>query len=128
MTALPYVLLDDSLTPGGRGLLFTAPKEVISVSEPGDVEAAAKVAKSFKTRDPGARINIAWLTAKALKRSPEVAAAYVMIAVFGSRPISAICDTDLPEPDSPTMPRVFPRSTVKLTPSTARTVPSSVWK
>ncbi len=42
MTALPYVLLDDSLTPGGRGLMFTAPEEVISVSEPGEVEDALK--------------------------------------------------------------------------------------
>ena len=40
MTALPYVLLDDSLTPGGRGLLFTAPEEVISASEPAEVEGA----------------------------------------------------------------------------------------
>jgi len=31
--------------------------------------------------------------------------------------------TDLPQPDSPTMPSVFPRSTPKLTPSTARTSP-----
>ena len=34
--------------------------------------------------------------------------------------------TDLPEPDSPTMPSVLPRSSVKLSPSTARTRPSSV--
>ena len=31
--------------------------------------------------------------------------------------------TDLPEPDSPTMPSVLPRSRVNDTPSTARTVP-----
>src|SRR6266404_8761640 len=36
--------------------------------------------------------------------------------------------TDFPEPDSPTMPSVSPRSTSKLTPSTAFTVPSSVLK
>ena len=40
MTDLPYVLLDDSLTAGGRSLLFTAPQEVVCVSEPGGVEAA----------------------------------------------------------------------------------------
>jgi para-aminobenzoate synthetase/4-amino-4-deoxychorismate lyase len=40
MTALPYVLLDDSLTPGGRSLLFTAPEEVVTVSDPAEVEAA----------------------------------------------------------------------------------------
>jgi para-aminobenzoate synthetase / 4-amino-4-deoxychorismate lyase len=40
MTDLPYVLLDDSLTAGGRSLLFTAPEEIVCVSEPGGVEAA----------------------------------------------------------------------------------------
>jgi len=40
MTDLPYVLLDDSLTAGGRSLLFTAPEEVVSVNAPGEVEAA----------------------------------------------------------------------------------------
>ena len=36
--------------------------------------------------------------------------------------------TDLPQPDSPTMPSVLPRSTAKLTPSTARTSPDRVPK
>src|SRR6185503_18839823 len=36
--------------------------------------------------------------------------------------------TDLPEPDSPTMPSVSPGLTLKLMPSTAFTVPSSVSK
>jgi hypothetical protein len=36
--------------------------------------------------------------------------------------------TLLPDPDSPTMPSVFPRSTVKDSPSTALTSPSSVGK
>ena len=36
--------------------------------------------------------------------------------------------TDLPQPDSPTMPSVLPRSSVKLTPSTDLTSPSSVGK
>jgi hypothetical protein len=36
--------------------------------------------------------------------------------------------TLLPQPDSPTMPSVFPFSTPKLTPSTALTTPSSVRK
>ena len=40
MTTLPYVLLDDSLTAGGRCLLFENPQEVFSVSKPCDVEAA----------------------------------------------------------------------------------------
>jgi para-aminobenzoate synthetase / 4-amino-4-deoxychorismate lyase len=40
MTASPYVLLDDSLTPGGRSLLFTAPELVVSAYAPEEVEAA----------------------------------------------------------------------------------------
>src|ERR1700735_2316023 len=36
----------------------------------------------------------------------------------------ACADTLLPEPDSPTMPRVCPVSTLKLTPRTAGTRPS----
>ncbi len=36
--------------------------------------------------------------------------------------------TDFPEPDSPTMPSVLPRSRSKESPSTARTTPSSVRK
>src|SRR5215470_4979943 len=49
---------------------------------------------------------------------------------FGSM-MSRITDiivTLLPEPDSPTMPRVSPSETLKETPSTARTTPSSVRK
>ena len=34
--------------------------------------------------------------------------------------------TDLPEPDSPTMPRTFPLSRLKDIPFTARTTPASV--
>ena len=44
------------------------------------------------------------------------------------RPITAMLVTDLPEPDSPTMPRVWPRSTWKESPSTDFTTPSSVVK
>ena len=44
----------------------------------------------------------------------------------GSRPMTDRDSTVLPEPDSPTMPMVWPRSTVNETPSTARTVPRSV--
>src|SRR3990172_5836660 len=36
--------------------------------------------------------------------------------------------TDLPQPDSPTTPRVSPFSMYRSTPSTARTIPSSVKK
>jgi para-aminobenzoate synthetase / 4-amino-4-deoxychorismate lyase len=40
MTAFPYVLLDDSLTPGGRSLLYTEPEEIISASAPDEVNVA----------------------------------------------------------------------------------------
>ena len=43
-----------------------------------------------------------------------------------SRPMRAWLVTDFPEPDSPTMPRVWPRSSVKSMPFTAATTPSSV--
>src|SRR5918911_1097110 len=43
-------------------------------------------------------------------------------------PITVRLDTLLPEPDSPTMPSAWPRSTVYETPSTAFTRPSSVSK
>jgi hypothetical protein len=35
---------------------------------------------------------------------------------------------DLPQPDSPTTPRVSPSRTVKETPSTALTAPTCFWK
>src|SRR5262245_10194278 len=44
------------------------------------------------------------------------------------RPMIVRQVTLLPEPDSPTMPSVLPFSTLKLTPSTAFTTPSSVRK
>ena len=50
----------------------------------------------------------------------------------GVRPMIERLATDLPEPDSPTMPSVLPRSTVRLSPSTARTMPrgvlNAVWR
>ena len=51
---------------------------------------------------------------------------------FGISPISDSAVTDFPHPDSPTIPRVFPASTVKLIPSTAFTTPwrvkNCVWR
>ena len=44
------------------------------------------------------------------------------------RPMTVRLVTLLPEPDSPTMPSVSPRSTANETPSTALTTPSSVSK
>ena len=41
---------------------------------------------------------------------------------LGTSPITASEVTDLPEPDSPTMPRVCPRRSAKDTSSTARTL------
>src|SRR5690554_4952859 len=46
----------------------------------------------------------------------------------GISPRIEIWVTDLPDPDSPTMPTDSPRRTEKLTPSTARTVPPSTLK
>src|SRR4029453_19060370 len=42
MTASPYVLLDDSLTPGGRSLLYTEPERIVAAYTPDEVEAALK--------------------------------------------------------------------------------------
>src|SRR5256714_2806509 len=47
---------------------------------------------------------------------------------FAFKPMIVRQVTLLPEPDSPTMPSVWPFSTEKLTPSTAFTIPSSVRK
>ena len=47
---------------------------------------------------------------------------------MGMRRISDSMVTDLPEPDSPTMPSVSPRRRSKLMPSTALTVPHRVVK
>src|SRR5438128_1781325 len=44
------------------------------------------------------------------------------------RPMIESIETDLPQPDSPTIPSIVPRSTVNETPSTARTSPSRVLK
>ena len=46
----------------------------------------------------------------------------------GMRRMSDMAATVLPEPDSPTMPMVSPRSSVKLTPFTAFTTPACVKK
>src|SRR5690606_19226504 len=43
-------------------------------------------------------------------------------------PITVRPRTDLPDPDSPTRPRVSPGAMAKETPSTARTSPRGVWK
>src|SRR5947209_14281464 len=47
---------------------------------------------------------------------------------LGMRRMTERFVTDLPDPDSPTMPSVSPRLRSKLMPSTALTVPSSVSK
>ena len=49
-----------------------------------------------------------------------------MRAVFGSSPISAIVETDFPQPDSPTIANTSLRRTSYDTPRTASTRPSSV--
>ena len=49
-------------------------------------------------------------------------------ALSSRRPIRDRAVTDLPEPDSPTIPRVRPPQRSKLTPRTASTRPASVLK
>jgi HEAT repeat protein len=51
-------------------------------SNPGDIEAAAKLAKAFKTRDPEARIHIAWLSAKLAGGKPCPACAAALEGVM----------------------------------------------
>ena len=46
-------------------------------------------------------------------------------AASGTRPMMESAVTLLPQPDSPTTPRISPRVEVQLTPSTARTTPSA---
>ena len=50
----------------------------------------------------------------------------VTLAVHGSRPMTASIDTDLPEPDSPTIASTSRLSTASETPSTARKGPLAV--
>jgi para-aminobenzoate synthetase/4-amino-4-deoxychorismate lyase len=50
MTASPYVLLDDSLTPDGHSLLFTEPEQVVLVSDPAEVEAALETVSAGLAR------------------------------------------------------------------------------
>ena len=49
-----------------------------------------------------------------------------MVPLGGTNRSTAWEVTLLPQPDSPTRPRVFPRSMEKLTPLTALRIPSSV--
>ena len=49
-----------------------------------------------------------------------------MVALFGSRPMAARAVTDLPDPDSPTMPSTSPGAMEKSMPRTAWTVPAFV--
>src|SRR5688500_4932743 len=60
--------------------------------------------------------------------SPRNLTEPVMRAERGSRPITAIIVTLLPEPDSPTTPSTLPASMVRSTPRTAFTSPSCVGK
>ncbi|MGV1014035.1 MAG: aminodeoxychorismate synthase component I [Methyloceanibacter sp.] len=50
MTASPYVLLDDSLTPDGRSLLFTAPERIVTAHAPDEVETALDAVSAGLTR------------------------------------------------------------------------------
>ena len=58
----------------------------------------------------------------------KIASPLVIVFRRGLRPMIERQVTLLPQPDSPTIPRVFPFSTWNETPSTALTIPSSVRK
>ena len=62
----------------------------------------------------------AWRRSAPLNRTRPVG---VSVFFRGSSPMIDRDSTVLPEPDSPTMPRVRPPSSVNVTPSTARTSP-----
>ena len=55
-----------------------------------------------------------------------IATASVTFAVQGNSPITANIETDLPEPDSPTIDRMSFSTMLRSTPSTARKVPLTV--
>src|SRR5438874_1232502 len=61
-------------------------------------------------------------------RSRPRSSTWPSITAFGSRikPITAIIETVLPEPDSPTIPTTSPSASDRESPSTARTTPFSV--
>src|SRR5215469_278394 len=50
MTASPYLLLDDSLTPGGRSLLYTEPEEIVAAHGPSEVNASLDAVSSGLAR------------------------------------------------------------------------------
>jgi HEAT repeat protein len=57
-------------------------------SEVGDIDAAAKLARAFKTRDPEARIHFAWLTAKVAGGKPCPACAEALEGVMKSEELT----------------------------------------
>ena len=46
MIASPYVLLDDSLTPGGRSLLYTEPERIVAAHTPEEVDTALEAVEA----------------------------------------------------------------------------------
>src|SRR3954471_2584546 len=61
-------------------------------------------------------------------RPPKRISPSTVVNIGLCRPRMVRLVTDFPEPDSPTIPSVLPRATSKESPSTARTMPSSVLK
>ena len=74
------------------------------------------------------RISLISSSVLPMSSSPFMMMEPVTLALSSSRPIRLNAVTDLPEPDSPTMPSVRPRHRSKLTPRTARHTPASVAK
>src|SRR5262245_25155356 len=75
------------------------------------------------------RISRNWLGFMPIRFLPlKIASPLVIVCFLALSPMIVRQVTLLPLPDSPTMPSVFPFSMLKLTPSTALTIPSSVSK
>src|SRR5262249_45003673 len=75
------------------------------------------------------RISRNWLGFMPIRFLPlKIASPLVIVCFRALSPMIVRQVTLFPLPDSPTMPSVFPFSTLKLTPSTALTIPSSVSK
>ena len=103
----PTVCSADSEVMGSWKMIEMAPPRMVRISGPARSSLAMSIGAPPLTLGSANRIE------------PEG-----MVAVRGSRPMTAWLHTDLPEPDSPTRARVPPGGIENETLSTARKVPS----
>lgn len=66
------------------------------LSKKGDAEAAAKLARAFKLRDPDGRVNVAWLTAVVAGDTPCPACAEALEAVMKAEELTKDATMQLP--------------------------------